>query len=245
MNRSIPHTAMVLAAGYGKRMLPLTAHTPKPLLRVGGVTMLDHVLNKIKAEGIENIIVNAGHLGEQIIAHCHQRTDLNIITSYEAEPLETGGGVKQALPLLGQDPIFVINADLPWQENGVPALQRLREQWQPQQMDMLLLVAPLAVAQGFGGKGDYALLLDGQLRRLDGNDLAHVYIGAQIVKPQLYAPISERIFSNLMLFDEAEKAGRLYGCVHEGTCYHVGTPEDLTRANNLLESGQGWGGKPR
>lgn len=245
MTRSTPHTAMVLAAGYGKRMLPLTAQTPKPLLRVGGVTMLDHVLNKLKDDGIETIVVNAGYLGDQIEAHCRQRNDLSIIVSREPVPLETGGGVKQALPLLGQDPIFVINADLPWQENGVPALQRLREQWQPQRMDMLLLVAPLKQAQGFGGKGDYALLPDGQLRRLEEADLTHVFIGARIVKPELYMAVQETIFSNLMLFDQAEKAGRLYGCVHDGTCYHVGTPEDLTRANQLLASGQGWGGKPR
>ncbi len=116
MTRRIPHTAMVLAAGYGKRMLPLTATTPKPLLAVGGRTMLDQVLDRLRDDGIEKIVVNAGYLGAQIAAHCAARTDLTIIISPEEEPLETGGGVKQALPLLGDDPIFVINADLPWRD---------------------------------------------------------------------------------------------------------------------------------
>jgi len=240
MTRRIPHTAMVLAAGYGKRMLPLTATIPKPLLAVGGRTMLDQVLDRLRDDGIEKIVVNAGHLGAQIAAHCAARTDLTIIISPEEEPLETGGGVKQALPLLGDDPIFVINADLPWRDANKPALQRLRDAWDPARMDMLLLVMPQELAHGFNGKVDFALLPDGRLQRHSKVALTHVFIGAMIVKLELYAPIKETIFSNGQLFDQAESAGRLYGCVHEGSCYHVGTPQDLQRANQLLHDGRGW-----
>lgn len=236
----IPHTAMVLAAGYGKRMLPLTATLPKPLLMVGGRTMLDQVLDRLREDGIRKVVVNAGYHGAQIAAHCAQRHDVPIIVSPEPVPLETGGGVKQALPLLGTDPIFVINADLPWQEEGTPALQRLRVTWQPQHMDMLLLVMPLIKAQGFGKQGDFALQSDGRLMRAGIADKSMVYIGAMIVKPELYAAVLETIFSNNLLFDQAEATGRIYGCLHHGTCYHVGTPADWERANMLLHSGCGW-----
>ncbi len=238
--KKTPHTAMVLAAGYGKRMLPLTATLPKPLLPVGGRTMLDQVLDRLRDDGISQVVVNAGYLGAQIAAHCTTRRDVPIVVSPEPEPLETGGGVKQALPLLGNDAIFVINADLPWQEDGTPALQRLRAAWQPEAMDMLLLVMPLVKAHGFGAAGDFALLPDGRLARAGLADKPMVYIGAMIVKPQLYAAVPATIFSNNILFDQAEAAGRLYGCLHHGTCYHVGTPADWERANALLQSGRGW-----
>jgi N-acetyl-alpha-D-muramate 1-phosphate uridylyltransferase len=270
-------------------MHPLTATTPKPLLRVGDRTMLDHVLDKLHDQGIGTqgngtIVVNAGYLGEQIIAHCATRTDVNITISREAEPLETGGGVKQALPLLGSAPFFVINADLPWLETGTPALARLEQAWRPEQMDVLLLVMPLAAARGFGentngsidtfnemplvseataeaaayaaespmktqrvtssdskNKGDFAITSEGRLTRQAGDDLTMVYIGAMIIKPELYAPITASNFSNNLLWHQAEVAGRLFGCVHNGTCYHVGTPPDLTKANALLANGVGWG----
>lgn len=239
MSPRIPHSAMVLAAGFGKRMRPLTAKTPKPLLTVGGQTMLDQLLDRLKADGIANIVVNASYLGDQIAAHCAARTDLPITVSHEAEPLETGGGVKQALPLLGPEPFFVLNADLPWRENGTPALQRLRAAWRPDVMDILLLTLPLAEANGFT-KGDFARGADGRLRRHGVAVLPEVYIGAMIVKPQLYAPIAETSFSNNLLFDAAEAAGRLFGLRHNGSCYHVGTPGDLARANQLLTDGRGW-----
>jgi N-acetyl-alpha-D-muramate 1-phosphate uridylyltransferase len=245
MSQSFPHTAMVLAAGYGKRMLPLTATQPKPLLAVGGRAMLDQVLDRLEAAGIRRAVVNAAYLAEQIEAHCAARYQarpqaMDIVVSTESTPLETGGGVKQALPLLGDDPIFIINADLPWQESGVPALARLRCAWDAGRMDMLLLTMPLARARGFGGVGDYALLPDGRLQRHSGMALEQVFIGVQIAKPALYRVVPEAYFSNLSLFDQAEAAGRLFGCVHQGSCYHVGTPVDLAAANALLVAGQGW-----
>jgi len=234
------HSAMVLAAGYGKRMLPLTATVPKPLLTVGGRTMLDQVLDKLHAAGVSNIVVNAGYLGTQIVAHCAARRDLpSLHISVEPEPLETGGGVKQALPQLGREPFFVINADLPWTDGATPALQRLRAAWNPAVMDMLLLTMPLALANGFS-KGDFALQPDGRLRRHGMTEKPDVYIGAMIAKPELFAAVAAESFSSNMLFDAAEAAGRLYGLEHDGTCYHVGTPNDLKRANQLLTDNRGW-----
>lgn len=236
----IPHSAMVLAAGYGKRMLPLTATVPKPLLMVGGRTMLDCVLDKLKEAAVDTIVVNAGYRGEQIIQHCAARQDLpGLKLSREPEPLETGGGVKQALPLLGAAPFFVINADLPWTDGVTPALVRLRAAWKPATMDMLLLTMPLASANGFS-KGDFVLEADGRLRRHGVMEKPEVYIGAMIAKPELFAAVTADSFSSNVLFDAAEAAGRLYGLQHDGTCYHVGTPADLTRANQLLTDNRGW-----
>lgn len=242
MTTRIPYTAMVLAAGYGKRMLPLTQTTPKPLLQVGGKTMLDHALDRLQEAGVTRAVVNAGYLGDQIAAQVATRQTPAITVSRETIPLETGGGVKQALPWLGDDPIYVLNADLPWQDGAIPALQQLRENWNGIHMDALLLLLPLAQAQGFGSKGDFNLRADGRVQRLGATPpYSHVFIGAFIVKPQLYHTIAATHFSNNVIFDHAEATGRLFGCVHHGTCYHVGTPADLVRANALLASGQGWG----
>lgn len=236
----IPHSAMVLAAGYGKRMLPLTATVPKPLLMVGGRTMLDRALDKLKDAAVDTIVVNAGYRGAQIIRHCAARQDLpGLKLSHEPEPLETGGGVKQALPLLGAAPFFVINADLPWTDGATPALARLRAAWKPAAMDMLLLTMPLALANGFS-HGDFVLQADGRLRRHGVSEKSEVYIGAMIAKPELFAAQPASNFSSNVLFDAAEAAGRLYGLQHDGTCYHVGTPADLTRANQLLTDNRGW-----
>ncbi|MEJ0062241.1 MAG: phosphotransferase [Alphaproteobacteria bacterium] len=247
--KQIPHTAIVLAAGYGRRMMPLTATTPKPLLTVGGKAMLDHAIDRLRQAGVERIVVNAGYLGEQIAEHLARR-DPDIIVSREAEPLETGGGVKHALPYLGSDPVYVVNADLPWQDSALPALENLRLYWDAAKQDILLLVMQKERALGFGGpglevRGDFDVMPDGQLRRHHHEPpYSHVFIGAQIVKPQLYQAVEAEIFSNNILFDRAEASGRLHGCVHDGGCYHVGTPEDLRRANELLSSGQGWVLKP-
>lgn len=233
---------MVLAAGYGKRMMPLTATTPKPLLHVAGRSMLDHALDRLCEAGVKRAVVNISYLGVQITQHLSNRTDIEVIFSREETPLETGGGVKQALPHLGNDPFYVINADLPWLDDGpVPALKKLCQSWAPNIMDMLLLVMSKRQAHGFGEHGDFDLLPNQQLHRHHHPaPYSHVYIGVMIAKPELYRTMEQTAFSNNVLFDRTEAASRLYGVVHEGTCYHVGTPEDLARANELLASGAGW-----
>lgn len=229
---SMIQTAMVLAAGRGLRMMPLTATTAKPLLKVGSKTMLDHVLDRVEDAGVETIVVNASYCADQIAAQVAARRNRRIHLSLEIEPLETGGGIKQALPLLGDGAIFALNSDLPWTEQGDAALRRMAKIWDPNRMDVLLLVLPLARANGFT-KGDFYLAADGRLQRQGAAlSLNHVYIGVQIVKTALYRTIQEKTFSNNIIFDEAERQERLYGLEHAGSCYHVGTPADLAAAQD-------------
>jgi MurNAc alpha-1-phosphate uridylyltransferase len=269
--------AMVLAAGFGLRMRPLTLAKPKPLLEVGGRTMLDHALDRLAAFGIRRAIVNAHYLADQIAAHCAARKDMEIVVVRETEILDTGGGIKNALPHFGGLPFFALNADLPWlddpRSSGVaapcpdvpietaatrnsavtpelretdkaePSLSRMAKLWNPETMDALLLMMEKSRARGFGNKGDFALDAEGRAHRkgVAPPQLTHVMLSAQILKPELFASRAEKIFSNNLIWDEAESKGRLSGVGHRGTCYHVGTPEDWRVANELLANGRGWG----
>lgn len=242
----VPKKAMVLAAGLGLRMRPLTDNVPKPLLPVGGSTMLDQVLAQLEKAGVEEAVVNAHYQADKIVRHVNRIGRPKIILSEEPELLDTGGGVKNALPRLGETPFFVINADLPWQDGPEPALKRLAQQFDDRKMDALLLLMPLGRANGFDkGKGDFFLDDSGKgfgriSRAGTKPPRPYVFISAQMVHPRLYANVTEKIFSNNLVWDRAESEGRLYGLVHEGSCYHVGTPEDYQEANRLLASGKGW-----
>ncbi len=241
MTNQISDTAMILAAGQGLRMRPLTLAKPKPLFEVGGRTMLDLALDKLVAAGIRRAIVNTFHLAEQIETHLKTRRDIEIIISRETELLDTGGGIRNALPHFKGLPFLALNADLPWTDGAVPGLERLKAAWQPQMMDVLLLLMPTKKARGFAATGDFALEKDGRVWRKGlAPPRPYVLISAQIVKPELFASVPKRIFSNNEIWDEAEARNRLYGVVHDGGCHHVGTPEDLAIANELLASGKGW-----
>lgn len=233
----MPHTAMLLAAGLGVRMRPLTDDRPKPMLHVAGKPMIDHALDKLVAAGVKRAVVNLHYKGEVIESHLKDRRDIEIVFSHEADILETGGGVKHALPLLGNDPIFCINTDLVWTDgaNG-NALQAMASTWDSTRMDVMLLLKPLAEAVGFDPiRGDYFMDADGKVHgRQDPPPRPFVFIGTQIVKPSLYAPIADAKFSNLVIFDAAEQAGRLHGALHQGGAYHAGTPDDLAHVNRLL-----------
>lgn len=240
MNTLSP-TAMVLAAGLGTRMRPLTLRTPKPLLEVGGKAMLDHALDKLAAVGIARAVVNTFYLPEQIEQHLADRKDIEIVISRETELLDTGGGIKNALHHFGGQPFFALNADLPWMDGPKPSLQRMQDAWNGDTMDALLLLMPTKKARGFASGGDFMLGKDGSVRRKGlSKPLPHVWISAQILKPALFAAVPDTIFSSNRIWDSAEEHGRLYGIEHDGSCYHVGTPEDLQKANALLASGQGW-----
>ena len=234
-------TAMVLAAGLGTRMRPLTLTKPKPLFEVGGRTMLDHALDKLKTVGIEHVVVNTFYLAEQIEAHLAARSDLEIIISHETELLDTGGGIKNALRWFDGKPFFALNADLPWLDGPTPSLQRLADFWDPSRMDVSLLLMPTKRARGFNGKGDFMLEPDGRVWRKQAPEpRSHVLISAQILKPHLFDEVHEKTFSNNALWNDAEARSKLCGIEHDGTCYHVGTPEDLIKANQFLTSGTGW-----
>lgn len=223
----MPKRAMVLAAGLGLRMRPLTLDLPKPLIAVGGRTLLDHALDRLEAAGVEEAVVNAHWLADKIAAHlaANPRAKLKVTLSREDTQLETGGGVKNALPLLGEEPFFVVNADIVWLDGPSPTLQRLADAWNPAIMDSLLLVTPTPRAVGYDGRGDYQMDPDGRLsQRPDLEVSPFVMAGVSIMTAAQFTDTPDGAFSNLLLWQRAEALGRLYGVRHEGNWYHVGTP---------------------
>jgi N-acetyl-alpha-D-muramate 1-phosphate uridylyltransferase len=234
-----PTTAMVLAAGLGLRMRPITDKVPKPLVQVAGKTLLDHVLDKLAAIGVEKAVVNVHYLPDQIIDHLADRQHPRIVISDERnEILGTGGGVVKALPLLGAAPFFHMNADTMWIDGVRSNLERLAEAFDPARMDMLMLMAPTAASIGYDGRGDYTMSTDGTLHKRKEKQIApFVYAGAAVVSPQLFASAPKGEFGLPRLFDAAEEAGRLFGLRLEGTWMHVGTPDAIAEAERaVLES---------
>ena len=225
--------AMVLAAGLGMRMRPITLTLPKPLVPVAGRTMLDRVLDHLDAIGAERRVINLHWLGETIRSHLDGQSD--IVFSQEPELLETGGGVAKALPLLGSEPFFVCNADIIWTDGGEPALSRLARTFDPARMDGLLLLSPVETAFGYEGQGDFHLGSEGRLtRRQQGETTPLLFTGVQILHPRLFDGHPGGAFSLNVLYDKAIAAGRLFGLVHDGGWYHIGTPPALAEAEALL-----------
>lgn len=233
-------TAMVLAAGLGMRMRPLTLERPKPLVVLRGRTLLDRALNRLRAAGVTRTVVNTHYLAEMIEAHLSGHSD--IVLSPEAERLETGGGVARALPHFGGEPFYVVNSDAVWRDEAVPALHRLAAAWDPARMDVLLLVQPVDRAMGYHGAGDYHLATDGTLRRRGADEAAvHLFAGVQILHPKIFQDIPDGPFSLNLLYDRAEAAGRLHGVEHDSDWFHVGTPEDLAATEAAFASLAGSG----
>jgi MurNAc alpha-1-phosphate uridylyltransferase len=234
-----PKTAMVLAAGLGLRMRPITNTIPKPLVQVAGKTLLDHVLDKLAEAGVEKAVVNVHYLPDQIIRHVADRQHPHIVVSDERnEILGTGGGVVKALPQLGAEPFFHMNADTMWIDGVRSNLARLAEAFDPAHMDMLMLMAPTASSIGYDGRGDYTMAADGTLQRRKEKQIApFVYAGAAIMSPHLFDAAPHGEFGLPKLFDAAEEAGRLFGMRLEGTWMHVGTPDAIAEAERaVLES---------
>lgn len=231
-----PTKAMVLAAGLGLRMRPLTDTMPKPLVRVAGSPLLDHVLDKLGAAGVTDAVVNVHYLPDQIIEHTKGRTRPRVIISDERdEVLDTGGGVVKALPLLGDAPFFHVNADTLWIDGVRPNLARLAEAFDPAKMDILLLMAPTASSIGYGGRGDYAMLSDGALRKRKEHQLVpFVYAGAAIMSPALFADAPAGKFSLTRMFDSANEQERLFGLRLDGVWMHVGTPDAVEAAEEAF-----------
>jgi len=228
-----PHTAMIMAAGLGLRMRPLTLATPKPLIKVAGKALIDYGLEKLKAAGVQRVVVNKHYLPNQIEAWAQAQTEINVITSDESDlVLETGGGITRALPLLGNQPFFVLNSDCFWTENGTPALQRLVETWDDRKMDSLLLLCHPKNTIGFGGGTDFAVEPDGKLTRQTKDGL--IYIGAYLVHPRLFANAPAGAFSMNVLWNKAIAAGRLCGIEHTGHWFDVGTPAGIPAAEARL-----------
>lgn len=225
-------SAMVLAAGLGTRMRPLTDTRPKPMVEVAGRALIDHVLDRLKETGVERVVVNVHHHADMLEAHLAARRDLEITISDErSELLDSGGGVKRALPDLGQDPFFVINADTIWIEGFRPNLARLREAYDREGMDALLLLAATTSSIGYDGAGDFLLTPEGRLlRRPERGITPFVYAGATVMTPDFFRDTPDGRFSLNMLFDRAIEAERLFGLRLDGLWMHVGTPQAIAEA---------------
>jgi MurNAc alpha-1-phosphate uridylyltransferase len=231
----MPKSAMVLAAGLGTRMRPYNGHIPKPLVTVGGKSLIDYGLDRLADAGVERAVVNVHHLADAIEHHLATRKKPRIVISDErAELLGTGGGIAKALPLLGSVPFFLVNSDTLWLDGLKPNVARLAESFDPTAMDGLLLLAPTD-SLGYEGRGDYTMLSDGRLRRRGGEEAApHIYAGTALLRPALFAAAPVGAFGLTQLFDRAEKNGRLFGLPLEGIWMHVGTPEAVAAAEQAL-----------
>lgn len=227
-------SAMILAAGLGQRMRPLTNALPKPLISVAGKSMLERTFDHLKKAKISTIVVNTHYLAPLIVKHLkimHPQT----LISHEDILLETGGGIKKALPLLGDDPFFVLNGDSIW--SGPESLSGMGNKWEEQEMDALLLLIPREKAHGYEGLGDFLMDSQGRLSRpKKGESAPYVYIGVQILTAQLFQNAPDGPFSINLLWDKGLEKGRLYGHVHGGEWFHISTPQDLEKYEPIILS---------
>lgn len=228
MSAVMPNRAMVLAAGRGIRMRPITDTLPKPLIEIAGRSLLDRALDRLVEEGIEDVVINVHHMGELIVRHLATRDRPRIRFSREATLLETGGGLLKALPLLGPGAFFVVNGDVLWDAGINPPLRSLASQWDSDRMDGLLLMQTTVGALGYEGYGDFNLDSDGLLTRREPPHIApFLFAGISLLHPRLFAHAPGGAFSLNVLFDRAIEHQRLYGVVHKGGWCHVGEPEHL------------------
>jgi MurNAc alpha-1-phosphate uridylyltransferase len=231
---------MVMAAGLGKRMRPLTATRPKPLVEVAGKTLLDHTLDHLRAAGVRKAVVNVHYLADAIEAHLKNRvTGIDHVVSDERDQLlETGGGLVRALPLIDADPFLVVNSDNLWVDGPVDTLRLLGSAWDDERMDALLLVVPLARAHCHGGTGDFHMRSDGIVRRKRAGGVApFVYCGIQIVSKRLLeGELPSGAFSTNLLWDRAIERGRCFGTVHQGLWFDIGAPPNIRKAEEILST---------
>jgi MurNAc alpha-1-phosphate uridylyltransferase len=235
----VPHTAMIMAAGLGKRMRPLTATKPKPLIEVNGKALLDHVLEKLRDAGVSKVVVNVHYLADSIEAHLASRPHgLEVVISDERGLLmETGGGLVKAAPLIDCDPFIAINSDNLWIDGPADTLKLLASHWDDTKMDALLLLVPLARAENHKGMGDFHMDRGGRLRRRDKSHVApFVFTGVQMLSKRLLRDAPEGPFSTNILWDRAIDEGRCFGAVHQGLWFDVGTPQSIQMTETALEN---------
>lgn len=233
---AMPRQAMVLAAGLGRRMRPLTDTIPKPLIDVAGRSLVDRAIDRLQEAGVERVVVNTSYLAELLEAHLRKRALPRIIFSREAEPLETGGGIAQALMHFAGAPFFAVNGDIIWLDGKISALQRLATGWNDG-LDALLLLHPVKQAVGYDGKGDFFLTESGGLiRRKPDEEAPYVYAGVQMLHPRLFEGHPGGAFSLNLLYDKAMNArpARIAAMVHDGQWLHVGDVQGLQAAEARL-----------
>ncbi len=235
----VPHIAMIMAAGLGKRMRPLTATRPKPLIEVGGKALLDHVLDKLRSAGVGKVVVNVHYLADALEAHLASRNHgLEVVISDERQLLmETGGGLVKASPLIDCDPFLALNSDNLWIDGPADTLKLLASQWDSERMDALLLLVPQARALNHKGMGDFHMDRTGRLRRRAKSHVApFVFTGIQMVSKRLLRDSPDGPFSTNLLWDRAIEEGRCFGAVHQGLWFDVGTPQSIQLTETALEN---------
>ncbi len=231
-----PRSGMVLAAGLGTRLRPVTETIPKPLVEINGRTLLDHAIDRLALAGVERVVVNVHYKAAMVAAQLARRDHPHIEISEEPELLDTGGGVKRALPLL-DDAFFVVNGDVFWLDGKDHALLRLAGAFDPDHIDAILLLQRTVTAVGYEGSGDYFLDASGKPHRRGEREVApYLFAGIQLLHRRLFNGMPDRLFSLVRLFDRAERAGRLHAIVHDGEWYHIGTPEGLAATREQVSS---------
>lgn len=231
---------MVMAAGLGKRMRPLTATRPKPLVEVAGRTLIDHTFDRLRAAGVKRAVVNVHYLADALEAHLKNKVkDIEIAISDERSKLrETGGGLVHALPLIHDDPFLVVNSDNLWIDGPTDTIRTLSAQWDDERMDALLLLVPLARANCHTGIGDFHMDAGGRLaRRRPARVAPFVFTGIQLVSHRLLRDAPDGAFSTNILWDRAIAAGRLFGLAHQGLWFDVGTPPAIRKTEAILAGG--------
>jgi N-acetyl-alpha-D-muramate 1-phosphate uridylyltransferase len=233
---AVPKSAMVLAAGLGTRLRPLSDTQPKPMVEIAGRTLLDHAIDRLQLVGVERVVVNVHYKGDQIVDHLGKRKRPKIIFSREETLLDTGGGVARALPWL-DEVFFVVNGDVMWFDGAAYALTRLAQAFEPERMDAVLLFQRTANAVGYEGDGDFFLDPLGTPRRRREREIApYIFAGIRILHRRLFDGVTDAVFSVNRLFDKAIATGRLSAIVHDGEWYHVSTPDGLAQTRERLAS---------
>jgi len=227
--------AMVLAAGYGTRLKPLTDRLPKPLVPVAGKPMIQYALDKLQAYGVEEVVINVSHLKDQLTAWLARCKNLTVRLSEEAEPLETGGGLKRALPLLGNEPVFVINSDIIWTDEGESALDRLTHHWDDAKMDFLLLAQSKARAVGYERGEDHLFIKRENTFEWDAAEAPYIIAGLGVFHPRVLRDAPDGKFSVKILWRQALAQNRLFCLPHHGRWFQTGTLEDIQKAEELLK----------
>jgi MurNAc alpha-1-phosphate uridylyltransferase len=234
----VPRTAMIMAAGLGKRMRPLTATRPKPLIEVAGKALLDHVLDRLDAAGVKKVVVNVHYLADSVEAHLTTRHHgLEVVISDERRLLlETGGGLVHAADLIDSDPFLAVNSDNLWVDGPADTLRLLASHWDDSKMDALLLLVPLARAQNHKGMGDFHMTRTGRLRRRERSHVApFVFTGIQMISKRLLKDAPTGPFSTNIFWDRAIAEGRCFGAVHQGLWFDVGTPNSIKLTEAALQ----------
>jgi MurNAc alpha-1-phosphate uridylyltransferase len=236
MSQLIPSKAMVLAAGLGSRMQPLTKTIPKPLVPVDGKPLIDHVLDRLESAGVKEVVINTFYLAEKLEYHLSKRKSPKIRISREYELLDTGGGVNNVLEIMKEAPFYVINSDAFWLNGPFDTLIRLAEAWEDRTMDGLLLLHSTVEAFGYNGRGDFCSDSNGSLsRRSESQVSPWLFTGIQLLHPRLFENAPQGVFSLNELYDKAIESERLFGAVHDGEWFHVGTPEGLKETKTYMQ----------